>query len=175
MFLLSIASYIKLLAEQIYKRLQNGEKVFAVHKINEEFKYGEVSFFSNQLFFHSLSLSKVPKDSSLVWFEDVKQCLNYKNFCTFIKISCNEKNVTPFVIMEMFDQCLCNKFIKLCTGECGPSYKGSIFEKGHNYKNAFSNELPSVLYVKKYTENESEKMRLMDYKQLLSESSIGFF
>ncbi|RXG69355.1 hypothetical protein Avbf_04664 [Armadillidium vulgare] len=44
----------------IYKRLQNGEKVFAVHKINEDFKYGEVSFFSNQLFFHCLSLSKVP-------------------------------------------------------------------------------------------------------------------
>ncbi|RXG52483.1 hypothetical protein Avbf_16097 [Armadillidium vulgare] len=119
-------------------------------------------FLSFQINYSSiaLSLSKVPKDSSLIWFEDVKQCLNYKNFCTFIKISCNEKNVTPFVIIEMFDQCLCNKFIKLCTGECGPSYKGSIFEKGHNYKNAFSNELPSVLYVKKYTENESEKMRL---------------
>ncbi|KAL7633080.1 UNVERIFIED_CONTAM: hypothetical protein RMT77_016656 [Armadillidium vulgare] len=52
---------------EIYKRLQNGEKVFAVHKINEEFKYGEVSSFSNQLFFHCLSLSKAPKDSSLIW------------------------------------------------------------------------------------------------------------
>ncbi|RXG55412.1 hypothetical protein Avbf_17400, partial [Armadillidium vulgare] len=37
------------------------EKVFAVHKINEEFKYGEVSFFSNQLFFFSLNSSQVPK------------------------------------------------------------------------------------------------------------------
>ncbi|RXG53386.1 hypothetical protein Avbf_15462 [Armadillidium vulgare] len=123
---------------EIYKRLQNGEKVFAVHKINEEFKYGEVSFFSNQLFFHSLSLSKVPKDSSLIWFEDVKQCLNSKNFCTFMEISLNEKNVTSFVIIETFDQCLCNKFIKLCTGECGPSYKGSFFGK-EEYRNAFSN------------------------------------
>ncbi|KAL7633188.1 UNVERIFIED_CONTAM: hypothetical protein RMT77_016558, partial [Armadillidium vulgare] len=52
---------------EIYKRLQNGEKVFAVHKINEEFKYGEVSFFSNQLFFYSLTSSQAPKDSSLIW------------------------------------------------------------------------------------------------------------
>ncbi|KAL7630774.1 UNVERIFIED_CONTAM: hypothetical protein RMT77_019013 [Armadillidium vulgare] len=52
---------------EIYKRLQNGEKVFAVHKINEEFKYGEVLVFGSQLFFHCLSLSKVPKDSSLIW------------------------------------------------------------------------------------------------------------
>ncbi|RXG69536.1 hypothetical protein Avbf_02798 [Armadillidium vulgare] len=85
---------------EIYRRLQNGEKFFAVHKINEEFKYGEVSFFSNQLFFHCLSLSKVPKDSSLIWFEDVKQCWNCKKFFTFIKISCNEKYLTPFVIIE---------------------------------------------------------------------------
>ncbi|RXG53763.1 hypothetical protein Avbf_13146 [Armadillidium vulgare] len=89
----------------IYKRLQNGEKVFAVHKINEDFKYGEVSFFSNQLFFHCLSLSKVPKDSFS--YMDVKQCLNYKSFCTFIKICCNEKNVTPFVIIETFEPNVC--------------------------------------------------------------------
>ncbi|RXG52956.1 hypothetical protein Avbf_14954 [Armadillidium vulgare] len=151
--------------EQIYKRLQNGEKVFAVHKINEEFKYGEVSFFSNQLFFHCLSLSKVPKDSSLVWFEDVKQCLNSKNFCTFMEISLNEKNVTSFVIIETFDQCLCNEFIKLCTGECGPSYKGSFFEKGRMYRNAFSKDLTNVLSVYKDIENKSEEMRLKDYKR----------
>ncbi|KAL7631769.1 UNVERIFIED_CONTAM: hypothetical protein RMT77_017923 [Armadillidium vulgare] len=52
---------------EIIKKLQNGEKVFAVHKINEEFKYGEVLVFAYQLFFHSLSLSQVPKDSSLIW------------------------------------------------------------------------------------------------------------
>ncbi|RXG67327.1 hypothetical protein Avbf_17511 [Armadillidium vulgare] len=119
---------------EIYKRLQNGEKVFAVHKINEEFKYGEVSFFSNQLFFHSLSLSKVPKDSSLIWFEDVKQCLNYKSFCTFIKICCNEKN--------------------LCTGECGPSYKGSLFKKGYNKSINSYDDLINVFSVEKRIENE---------------------
>ncbi|KAL7633213.1 UNVERIFIED_CONTAM: hypothetical protein RMT77_016583 [Armadillidium vulgare] len=158
----------------IYKRLQNGEKVFAVHKINEDFKYGEVSFFSNQLFFHCLSLSKVPKDSSLIWFEDVKQCLNSKDFCTFIKICCNEKNVTPFVIIETFDQCLCNEFIKLCTGECGPSYKGSFFKQG--YKSIFlSDNITNVLGVEKWIENKSEKMRLKEYKRCLpKQESVSF-
>ncbi|KAL7631186.1 UNVERIFIED_CONTAM: hypothetical protein RMT77_018512 [Armadillidium vulgare] len=65
--LLSSFDYPKDFLLEIYKRLQNGEKVFAVHKINEEFKYGEVSFFSNQLFFYSLNSSQVPKDSSLIW------------------------------------------------------------------------------------------------------------
>ncbi|RXG70879.1 hypothetical protein Avbf_06679 [Armadillidium vulgare] len=120
------------------KRLQNGEKVFAVHKINEEFKYGEVSSF--QINYSSIALKL---------FEDVKQCLNSKNFCTFIKICCNEKNVTPFVIIETFDQCLCNEFIKLCTGECGPSYKGSTFKKGYNKRIKSSNDLTNVLSVEK--------------------------
>ncbi|KAL7631070.1 UNVERIFIED_CONTAM: hypothetical protein RMT77_018628 [Armadillidium vulgare] len=158
---------------EIYKRLQNGEKVFAVHKLYEEFKYGEVSFFSKQLFFHSLSLSKVPKDSSLVWFEDVKQCLNYKNFCTFIKIS---SFMAPFVIIEIetFDQCFCNKFIKLCTGECGQSYKGSIFSKRYNNRDT-CDDLTSVFQVKKYTENKSEKMRLMDCKhRYQNHQSVSF-
>ncbi|RXG53331.1 hypothetical protein Avbf_19029 [Armadillidium vulgare] len=124
-------------------------------------------FLSFQINYSSiaLSLSKVPKDSSLIWFEDVKQCLNSKNFCTFIKICCNEKNVTPFVIIETFDQCFCNKFIKLCTGECGPSYKGSFFKKGHNKRINFFNDLTNVLSVYKNIENESEKMRLKDYKR----------
>ncbi|RXG58814.1 hypothetical protein Avbf_14716 [Armadillidium vulgare] len=154
---------------EIYKRLQNGEKVFAVHKINEEFKYGEVSFFSNQLFFHCLSLSKVPKDSSLIWFEDVKQCWNRKEFFTFIKISCNEKYLYPFVIINVFDKCFCSKFIKLCTGECGPSYKGSFFKKGNNI-HILAYYLLNVIHVHKWIENESENLRLMDYKFCLQET-----
>ncbi|KAL7631772.1 UNVERIFIED_CONTAM: hypothetical protein RMT77_017926 [Armadillidium vulgare] len=160
---------------EIYKRLQNGEKVFAVHKINEEFKYGEVSFFSNQLFFYSLTSSQAPKDSSLVWFEDVKQCLNSKGFSTFIKISYNEKNVTPFVIIETFDQCFCNKFIKLCTGECGPSYKGSLLKKGNNKSINSYDDLINVFSVEKRIENRSETMRLMDYKRCFQrQESVSF-
>ncbi|RXG51728.1 hypothetical protein Avbf_15515 [Armadillidium vulgare] len=58
------ASYLM----EIYKRVQNKENVFAVYKIKDENKYGEISLFENKLFFHSLSLTKVPKDSSLIWF-----------------------------------------------------------------------------------------------------------
>ncbi|KAL7631693.1 UNVERIFIED_CONTAM: hypothetical protein RMT77_018001 [Armadillidium vulgare] len=52
---------------EIYKRVENGEKVFTVRKIEEEIKYGEVSISENKLFFHSLSLSEVPTNSSLIW------------------------------------------------------------------------------------------------------------
>ncbi|RXG72866.1 hypothetical protein Avbf_11821 [Armadillidium vulgare] len=161
----------------IYKRLQNGEKVFAVHKINEDFKYGEVSFFSNQLFFHSLNSSQVPKDSSLIWqrqFEDAKQCLNSKDFCAFIKICYNEKKLTSFVIIETFNQCLCNEFIKLCTGECGPSYKGSFLKKGHNKVINIGNYLTNVLRVEKRIKNKSEKMRLKGYNRYLQKPRICF-
>ncbi|RXG68042.1 hypothetical protein Avbf_07830 [Armadillidium vulgare] len=52
---------------EIYNRIRNEEKVFAVRKIEDEVKYGKVLMFENKLFFHSLSLSEVPKDSSLIW------------------------------------------------------------------------------------------------------------
>ncbi|KAL7633186.1 UNVERIFIED_CONTAM: hypothetical protein RMT77_016556 [Armadillidium vulgare] len=161
---------------EIYKRLQNGEKVFAVHKINEEFKYGEVLVFGNQLFFYSLNSSQVPKDSSLVWFEDAKQCLNSKDFCAFIKICYNEKNFkTSFVIIETFNQLLCNQFIKLCTGECGPSYKGSLLREGNNERIKFSEVLTNVFRVEKRIKNESEKMRLKGYNRYLQkQESVSF-
>ncbi|RXG59682.1 hypothetical protein Avbf_14645 [Armadillidium vulgare] len=57
---------------EIYKRVQNGEKVFTVRKIEDEVKYGKVSKYENKLFFHSLSLSEVPTDSSLMWFTLIK-------------------------------------------------------------------------------------------------------
>ncbi|RXG58995.1 hypothetical protein Avbf_12181, partial [Armadillidium vulgare] len=136
----------------IYRTLQKEEKVFAVHKINDEIKYGKISLFGNQIFFYSLSLSEIPKDSSLIWFEEIKQCLHFKNFFTFIKICCNDKNVTHMVIIEMFDRHLCNQFIKLCTGECGPSYKDSSYKKGTDKDNT----LVSVLRVEKFIENDCE-------------------
>ncbi|RXG70337.1 hypothetical protein Avbf_02197 [Armadillidium vulgare] len=82
----------------------------------------------------------------------MKQCLNFKKFYTFIKICCNDKNVTPIVIIEMFDRYLCNQFIRLCTGECGPSYKGSSYKKGTDKDNS----LVSILRVEKFIENDCE-------------------
>ncbi|RXG69941.1 hypothetical protein Avbf_09062 [Armadillidium vulgare] len=81
------ASYLM----EIHKRVQNKENVFAVHLIKEKIKYGEISLFENKLFFHSLSLTEVPKDSSLICFDELKQCVNAKNFYTFLNISCNEE------------------------------------------------------------------------------------
>ncbi|RXG53529.1 hypothetical protein Avbf_16236 [Armadillidium vulgare] len=66
-FLLSNFEDSKEYLLEIYKRLQNEEKVFAVHKINDYVKYGKIFMCGNQLFFYSLSLSEVPKNSSLIW------------------------------------------------------------------------------------------------------------
>ncbi|KAL7638433.1 UNVERIFIED_CONTAM: hypothetical protein RMT77_011003 [Armadillidium vulgare] len=63
--------------EEIYKRIPNEEKIFAVRKIEEEIKYGKVSKYGNKLFFHSLSLSEVPNDSSLIWIIGKKTDLSW--------------------------------------------------------------------------------------------------
>ncbi|RXG55385.1 hypothetical protein Avbf_14140 [Armadillidium vulgare] len=97
----------------------------------------------------------------LTEFEELKQCINSKNFYTFLKISCNEKNVTHMVITEMFDRHSCNQFIKLCTGECGPSYKDSSYKMGCNN---VGNYLQNVLHVEKFLENDCETKRVIEYK-----------
>ncbi|RXG51705.1 hypothetical protein Avbf_10264 [Armadillidium vulgare] len=114
---------------EIYARVQNEEKVFAVRKIEDTIKYGKVSKYGNRLFFHSLSLSEAPTDSSLIWFDELKQCANVKNFHTFIEICCSKKNLTHVFIIKMFDKQQSHHFIKLCTGEYGLSYKGCLFQQ----------------------------------------------
>ncbi|KAL7638333.1 UNVERIFIED_CONTAM: hypothetical protein RMT77_010903 [Armadillidium vulgare] len=63
--------------EEIYKRIYNEEKIFAVRKVEDKIKYGKVSKYENKLFFHSLSLSEVPTDSSLIWVSSILNCLDF--------------------------------------------------------------------------------------------------
>ncbi|RXG54115.1 hypothetical protein Avbf_12333, partial [Armadillidium vulgare] len=157
-FLLSNFENSKEYLLEIYKRVQNGEKVFTVRKIEDEIKYGEVSKYENKLFFHSLSLSEVPTNSSLIWFEELKQCANVVNFYTFIEICCNKNNLTHRIIIRMFDKQMSNYFIRLCTGENGPSYKGASFRKDVKMDN-FEN----ILRVRNFIENGGECNRVIDY------------
>ncbi|KAL7630030.1 UNVERIFIED_CONTAM: hypothetical protein RMT77_019847 [Armadillidium vulgare] len=53
--------------EEIYKKIENDEKVFCAHEIDGELKYGKVSVHEEKLIFNSLSLSKVPEDSHLIF------------------------------------------------------------------------------------------------------------
>ncbi|RXG54963.1 hypothetical protein Avbf_15565 [Armadillidium vulgare] len=141
---------------EIYKKSQSCDKVFSVLYAEDGLKYGSVSVCDNKLVFHSLSLAEVPEKSSFIWFDELKQCLASNNFYTFIKICCNEKEVTHM----MFDRHLCNQFIKLCTGECGPSYKGSFYKKGSNKDDSLVN----VLQVENFIENGCETKRQIEYK-----------
>ncbi|RXG52631.1 hypothetical protein Avbf_15524, partial [Armadillidium vulgare] len=152
----------------IYKHVQNEEKIFAVRKIEEEIKYGKVLKIENKLFFHSLSLSEVPTDSSLIWFDELKQCSASKNFFTFLEISCNNKNLARFIIIEMFDKQLSLHFIKMCTGEYGPSFKGASFEKGVDNENFIS-----VLHIENLVENSSQCGRLIEYN--IRNENTGFY
>ncbi|KAL7643101.1 UNVERIFIED_CONTAM: hypothetical protein RMT77_006391 [Armadillidium vulgare] len=114
---------------EIYKRVENDENVFSAHQIDGEKKYGKVSVKEEKLIFNSLSLSKVPDNSLLILFDDLKECVGNNDFQTFIKISCNDKMLGRMVCFKMNDKHLSTQFIKLCTGECGPSYKSSSFHK----------------------------------------------
>ncbi|RXG52628.1 hypothetical protein Avbf_15523 [Armadillidium vulgare] len=147
--------------EEIYKRIYNEEKIFAVRKVEDKIKYGKVSKYESKLFFHSLSLSEVPKDSSLIWFDDLKQCATDTNFYTFLEICCNSKRLTRLAIIKMFDKQQSHHFIKMCTGEYGPSFKEDSFEKGDDSKN-----FKSVLHIEKCS-------RLLEYN--FSNKNTGFY
>ncbi|RXG73247.1 39S ribosomal protein L41, mitochondrial [Armadillidium vulgare] len=147
---LELVCIIHYYLSQIYKRVQNEEKVFTVCKIEDEIKYGKVSKYENKLFFHSLSLSEVPTNSSLIWFEELKRCANVDNFYTFIEICCNKNNLTRMVLIKMFDKQLSHHFIRLCTGENGPSYKGASFRKAVD-----SDNFKGILHVENFIENGS--------------------
>ncbi|RXG52762.1 hypothetical protein Avbf_15700 [Armadillidium vulgare] len=150
--------------EEIYKRIYNEEKIFAVRKVEDKIKYGKVSKYENKLFFHSLSLSEVPTDSSLIWFDDLKECVTDTNFYTFLEICCNNKRLTRLAIIKMFDKQQSHHFIKMCTGEYGPSLKEASFEKGDDSKN-----FKSVLHIEKCRKCS----RLLEYNFTI-ENKLGF-
>ncbi|RXG51835.1 hypothetical protein Avbf_14142, partial [Armadillidium vulgare] len=150
----------------IYKRIPNEEKIFAVRKIEEEIKYGKVSKYGNKLFFHSLSLSEVPNDSSLIWFDELKQCATATNLYTFMEICCN-KSLIRLATIKMFDKQRSHHFIKMCTGEYGPSFKEASFEKGIDSEN-----FESVLHIENFVENSQKCSRLIEYN--FSSENKGF-
>ncbi|RXG58349.1 hypothetical protein Avbf_17176 [Armadillidium vulgare] len=153
--------------EEIYKKAENDEKVFSAHQIDGEIKYGKVSVRDEKLIFNSLSLSQVPEDSLLIFFNDVKKCVGNNNFQTFIKISCNEKMVARMVCFEMGDKQLSTQFIKLCTGECGPSYKNSSFKQDIQSGNS-----QDILVVEKKFENID---KLEEYKVSACKVNCRFY
>ncbi|KAL7634378.1 UNVERIFIED_CONTAM: hypothetical protein RMT77_014755 [Armadillidium vulgare] len=60
----------------------------------------------------------------------------------------------------MFDKEKSHHFIKLCTGEYGPTYKGTSFRKGDDDDD---DDTQSILEVEDFIENGSQSKRVIDY------------
>ncbi|KAB7494539.1 hypothetical protein Anas_14080, partial [Armadillidium nasatum] len=115
---------------EIYRKLERNEKVCGVSRIKDCLKFNEAFQRDNMIFFNSFSLSEPPKNATVILFEELKQCIMNRNFNAFLKVSCNSTNIIHTIIIEMFNTLESSNFIKLCTGECGPSYKNSLYNKG---------------------------------------------
>ncbi|KAL7638334.1 UNVERIFIED_CONTAM: hypothetical protein RMT77_010904 [Armadillidium vulgare] len=158
----------RLYLTEILTRIQNGEKIFAVRKVEDKIKYGKVSNSQNKLFFHSLTLSEVPKDATLLWFDELKQCAHPKNFYTFLEITCNNYGLSIMVRMKMFDKQLSHHFIKFCTGEYGPCFKGVPFKKDEDTKE----NIEKIIRIEYSIVNNRKIKREIEYNFSIEKDSI---
>ncbi|KAB7501753.1 Tripartite motif-containing 13, partial [Armadillidium nasatum] len=52
--------------QEIYRKVVNEEDIFSAHQIGNDLRFGKISVKDNKLFFHSLTLCKVPEGSQLI-------------------------------------------------------------------------------------------------------------
>ncbi|RXG56588.1 hypothetical protein Avbf_16571 [Armadillidium vulgare] len=72
------------------------------------------------------------------------------------------------VVIKMFDKQISHHFIRLCTGENGPSYRGALFGKAVE-----TDKLKGILLVKNFIENGRKCKRVVDYN-FSSEIKVGY-
>ncbi|RXG53254.1 hypothetical protein Avbf_19165, partial [Armadillidium vulgare] len=101
---------------------------------------------------------------SFTLFDELKDFTNQKDFGPFICVSRNEEMSSQMVHFKMFDKYRANQFIKLCTGEYGPSYQGSHFVRGSE-----NNERKTIIFVEKYN---SETKSSIEYKDFAEEAQL---
>ncbi|RXG53713.1 RING finger protein nhl-1 [Armadillidium vulgare] len=123
---------------EIYRKVVKEEDIFSAHQIGNDLRFGKISVQDNKLLFHSLTLCEVPEDSQLILFNDLKDCVDEKNFFCFMEFSFLKNKTSQMLFFRMYDKYESLIFIKLCTGECGPSYmndfrlqKGKLEENFH--------------------------------------------
>ncbi|RXG53886.1 hypothetical protein Avbf_15725 [Armadillidium vulgare] len=143
---------------EIYSKLKHGEKVFSVECIENNVQFAQLSERDNMILMHSFSYSEVPQNSSVILFSELKRCFLSKQLCTFLKISTSLKDVTHLIIIEMvWNLPFSFDFIKLCTGECGPSYKNSLYVEDLN-KHMNSKQLDFVFPIQKSLNDGGDKI-----------------
>ncbi|KAB7494528.1 hypothetical protein Anas_08628 [Armadillidium nasatum] len=113
---------------KIIVEILRGKRVYAFNSewYNDDVFWAKLSYDDGKLFIHSAT-SDLPKMPSLfVPHTDLKNCLNLKNFRTFIDIAGNQ-----LVCNTITSSPLSYNFLKFCSGEDGKSFKGLTCEIKH--------------------------------------------
>ncbi|KAL7638328.1 UNVERIFIED_CONTAM: hypothetical protein RMT77_010897 [Armadillidium vulgare] len=115
---------------------------FTTCEVNDKINYGKISIQENIILFHCLDLSELPKGSFQIQFENIKKYLQPGRFHSFLKINFGDDS--KIVIFEMLKKNWSEKFLKLCTGECGASFKQDFLTNYSKKDSQYSDDLDSV-------------------------------
>ncbi|KAL7633596.1 UNVERIFIED_CONTAM: hypothetical protein RMT77_016129 [Armadillidium vulgare] len=110
---------------EIYEGLKESE-IFCFKFIENKLKFGKLTVKDNQIFMHSLSLDEIPKDSKTVQFDEMIKAFRGMVFQSFFEITVNNGSFVTKIKLEDAEKV--PRFISLCTGENGPSYKNCSYE-----------------------------------------------
>ncbi|KAL7638327.1 UNVERIFIED_CONTAM: hypothetical protein RMT77_010896 [Armadillidium vulgare] len=142
-------------------RIESGDDLYGFHQIHNVLKYGKISLRENIFFFHSLDLCGGPsKNSYLIQLNDLKKCFDNKNLHIFMQIKGKDESVT-LILIQILSVEKTSKFINLCSGELGKSYKGCHVDvemvdfENFNEKYIFLNILSCENIVKNKRMNEA--------------------
>ncbi|KAB7500520.1 hypothetical protein Anas_14085, partial [Armadillidium nasatum] len=110
---------IKALLRELYEALQ-ADKVYAFKPIEKKLKFGELTVRDNKILVHTLTLDEIPKGSKTVPFDDMKDDNLW--FYSFLNIrgGCHTSHL---IQIQLVSNKTLPRFIKLCTGEMGHTYK----------------------------------------------------
>ncbi|KAB7493916.1 E3 ubiquitin-protein ligase KEG [Armadillidium nasatum] len=118
---------------KIYEKVESGVKMLCVHQpgYNTGLFYGNISVWSNTIFFHSLTRKTSNDCKEFLAFEDLKKVMPALKIKTFLKLK-TKTGANQIILINLMESPLLSQFIRLCTGETGSGYKGASFEKGED-------------------------------------------
>ncbi|RXG72449.1 RING-H2 finger protein ATL7 [Armadillidium vulgare] len=145
---------------KIYEKVESGVKMLCVHQpsYNTGLFYGNISVWSNTIFFHSLTRKSSHDCKEFLAFEDLKKVMPVLKIKTFIKLK-TKTGANQIILINLVESPLLSQFIRLCTGETGSCYKGASFEKGEDK----DSNCKSVMKVVSHRRGNSSDKGNVDY------------